>query len=41
LKVQRGAQQAYLASHKQQFAALVTIARADFARAAQLARGRS
>jgi hypothetical protein len=40
-KAQLGAQQSYLASHKQQFAALVTIARADFARAAQLARGRS
>jgi hypothetical protein len=38
-KVQLGAQQSYLASHKQQFAALVTIARADFAKAAQLARG--
>jgi len=38
-KVQLVAQQSYLASHKQQFAALVTIARADFAKAAQLARG--
>jgi hypothetical protein len=38
-KLQLGAQQSYLASHKQQFAALVTIARADFVRAAQLARG--
>jgi hypothetical protein len=38
-KAQLVAQQSYLASHKQQFAALVTIARADFAKAAQLARG--
>jgi hypothetical protein len=38
-KAQLEAQQSYLASHKQQFAALVTIARADFAKAAQLARG--
>jgi hypothetical protein len=38
-KVQLAAQQPYLASHKEQFAALVAIARTDFARAAQLARG--
>lgn len=38
-KVQLVAQQSYLASHKEQFAALVTVARADFAKAAQLARG--
>lgn len=38
-KVQLVAQQSYLASHKEQFAALVTVARADFAKAAQLTRG--
>jgi hypothetical protein len=38
-KVQLVAQQSYLASHKEQFAALVTVARADFAKAARLARG--
>jgi hypothetical protein len=38
-KVQLAAQQPYLASHKEQFAALVAIAKTDFARAAQLARG--
>jgi hypothetical protein len=38
-KVQLVAQQSYLASHKEQFAALVTIAKADFAKAGQLARG--
>lgn len=38
-KAQLAAQQPYLASRKEQFAALVTVARADFAEAAQLARG--
>lgn len=38
-KMQLAAQQSYLASHKEQFAALVAVARADFAKAAQLARG--
>jgi hypothetical protein len=38
-KLQRAAQQAYLASHAGQFAALVAVAKADFARAARLARG--
>jgi hypothetical protein len=38
-KAQLAAQQSYLASHKQQFAALAAIARADFVKAAQLTRG--
>jgi hypothetical protein len=38
-KLQLTAQQAYLASHKEQFAALAAVARAEFAQAAQAARG--
>ncbi len=38
-KLQLAAQQAYLASHKEQFAGLVAAAAAEFARAAQAARG--
>jgi hypothetical protein len=38
-KLQLTAQQPYLARHKQQLAALVAVAKADFAQAAKLARG--
>jgi hypothetical protein len=38
-KLQLVAQQEYLAAHKEQFAALVAVAHADFARAAQAAHG--
>ena len=38
-RLQRAAQTKYLAEHQSQFAALVKIARADFARAERLARG--
>jgi hypothetical protein len=38
-KLQLMAQQAYLASHKEQFAALASVASAEFTRAAQEARG--